>query len=210
MSWRFFYILRIIFASMKPLVETRLPTKFGGFRILAFESDLNEMPTIVLVSDNFIPNSNEAVEVRIHSECMTGDVFSSSRCDCGAQLDTSMQKLQQVGGILIYLRQEGRGIGLIEKLKAYNLQDEGLNTYEANVKLGHQEDARSFDAAIEVLEYLGVKKIKLLTNNPEKISAFKANSIEVIERLPLQVGVIPENEEYLEAKRLIKGHFFTK
>lgn len=210
MSWRFFYTLRIIFASMKPLVETRLPTKFGGFRILAFESDLNEMPTIVLVSDNFIPNSNEAVEVRIHSECMTGDVFSSSRCDCGAQLDTSMQKLQQVGGILIYLRQEGRGIGLIEKLKAYNLQDEGLNTYEANVKLGHQEDARSFDAAIEVLKYLGVKKIKLLTNNPEKISAFKADSIEVIERLPLQVGVIPENEEYLEAKRLIKGHFFTK
>ena len=210
MSWRFFYILRIIFASMKPLVETRLPTKFGGFRILAFESDLNEMPTIVLVSDNFIPNSNGAVEVRIHSECMTGDVFSSSRCDCGAQLDTSMQKLQQVGGILIYLRQEGRGIGLIEKLKAYNLQDEGLNTYEANVKLGHHEDARSFDAAIEVLKYLGVKKIKLLTNNPEKISAFKADSIEVIERLSLQVGVIPENEEYLEAKRLIKGHFFTK
>ena len=205
-----FYNLRIIFAPMKPLVETRLPTKFGGFKILAFESDLNEMPTIVLVSDNFIPNSNEAVEVRIHSECMTGDVFSSSRCDCGAQLDTSMQKLQQIGGILIYLRQEGRGIGLIEKLKAYNLQDEGLNTYEANVKLGHQEDARSFDAAIEVLKYLGVKKIKLLTNNPEKISAFKADSIEVIERLPLQVGIIPENEEYLEAKRLIKGHFFTK
>ena len=195
---------------MKPLVETRLPTKFGGFKILAFESVLNEMPTIVLVSDNFTPNSNEAVEVRIHSECMTGDVFSSSRCDCGAQLDTSMQKLQQVGGILIYLRQEGRGIGLIEKLKAYNLQDEGLNTYEANVKLGHQEDARSFDTAIEVLKYLGVKKIKLLTNNPEKISAFKADSIEVIERLPLQVGIIPENEEYLEAKRLIKGHFFTK
>ena len=195
---------------MKPLVETRLPTKFGGFKILAFESDLNEMPTIVLVSDNYTPNSNEAVEVRIHSECMTGDVFSSSRCDCGAQLDTSMQKLQQDGGILIYLRQEGRGIGLIEKLKAYNLQDEGLNTYEANVKLGHQEDARSFDAAVQVLKYLGVKKIKLLTNNPEKISAFKEDSIEVIERLPLQVGVIPENEEYLEAKRLIKGHFFTK
>ena len=210
MNWRFFYTLRIIFVYMKPIVETRLPTKFGGFKILAFESDLNEMPTIVLVSDNFTPNSNEAVEVRIHSECMTGDVFSSSRCDCGAQLDTSMQKLQQVGGILIYLRQEGRGIGLIEKLKAYNLQDEGLNTYEANVKLGHQEDARSFDAAIEVLKYLGIKKIKLLTNNPEKIHAFKADSIEVVERLPLQVGIVPENEEYLEAKRLIKGHFFTK
>jgi len=194
---------------MKPLVESRLPTKFGGFKILAFESVVSEMPTIVLVSDKF--NADAAVEVRIHSECMTGDVFSSSRCDCGAQLDTSVMKLQQDGGILIYLRQEGRGIGLVEKLKAYNLQDDGMDTYEANVSLGHPEDGRSFETAVEVLKYLQVKRIKLLTNNPDKVRAFDSvDEIEVTERLSLQVGVVPENKEYLEAKRLIKGHFITK
>ena len=196
---------------MKPIVESRLPTKFGGFKILAFESIVSEMPTLVLVSDKFDPNSMDAVEVRIHSECMTGDVFSSLRCDCGAQLDTSLMKLQQDGGVLIYLRQEGRGIGLVEKLKAYNLQDDGLDTYEANVNLGHPEDARSFETAVEVLKYLGVKRIKLLTNNPDKVRAFDlVESIEVSERLPLQVGVVHENKEYLEAKRLVKGHYFKK
>ena len=120
-------------------------------------------------------------------------------------------KLQQDGGVLIYLRQEGRGIGLVEKLKAYNLQDGGLDTYEANVNLGHPEDGRSFETAVEVLKYLGVKRIKLLTNNPDKVRAFDlVESIEVSERLPLQVGVVPENEEYLEAKRLVKGHYFKK
>ena len=132
---------------MKPLVESRLPTKFGGFRVLAFESIVSEMPTIVLVSDNFDSKSESPVEVRVHSECMTGDVFGSSRCDCGAQLDTSLFTLQKEGGILIYLRQEGRGIGLVEKLKAYNLQDYGLDTYEANEELGHKDDARSFETA---------------------------------------------------------------
>ena len=196
---------------MKPLVEARLPTKFGGFKIFAFESVVSEMPTIVLVSDKFNPNQDDAIEVRIHSECMTGDVFSSSRCDCGPQLDTSMLKLQQDGGILIYLRQEGRGIGLVEKLKAYNLQDDGLDTYEANVNLGHPEDGRSFETAVEVLNYLEVKRIKLLTNNPDKVRAFDSEeSIEVVERLPLQVGELPENEEYLEAKRLVKGHFIKR
>ena len=196
---------------MKPIVESRLPTKFGGFRILAFESIVSEMPTVVLVSDNFDPNSTSPVEVRVHSECMTGDVFSSSRCDCGAQLDTSLFKLQKEGGVLIYLRQEGRGIGLVEKLKAYNLQDKGLDTYQANLELGHKDDARSFETAVEVLRYLEVKKIKLLTNNPEKVGAFDSvKDIDVVERVSLQVGVVPENEEYLETKRLVKGHFISK
>ena len=169
------------------------------------------MPTLVLVSDYFDPNSASPVQVRVHSECMTGDVFSSSRCDCGAQLDTSLSKLQKEGGVLIYLRQEGRGIGLVEKLKAYNLQDKGLDTYEANVELGHKDDARSFETAVEVLRYLKVKKITLLTNNPEKVGAFDSvKDIDVIERLSLHVGVVPENEEYLEAKRLVKGHFISK
>lgn len=196
---------------MKPLVESRLPTRFGGFRILAFEDRISEMPTLALVSDKFSENSETPVPVRIHSECMTGDVFSSSRCDCGAQLDTSMANLQKDGGILLYLRQEGRGIGLVEKLKAYNLQDDGMDTYEANVGLGHPDDGRSFESAVEILRFLKVKKIKLMTNNPEKVNAFdEVDDIEVVERLPLQVGIVPENEEYLEAKRIVKGHFFTR
>tara|TARA_B110000444_G_scaffold242094_1_gene259094 strand:+ start:1394 stop:1984 length:591 start_codon:yes stop_codon:yes gene_type:complete len=196
---------------MKPLVESRLPTKFGGYRIFAFKSDVSEMPTLALVSDIFDPTSETATIVRVHSECMTGDVFDSSRCDCGAQLASSMTQIQKEGGVLIYLRQEGRGIGLVEKLKAYNLQDEGQDTYEANVNLGHPEDGRSFEAAVEVLRYLQVKKIKLLTNNPEKVGAFDdVRDIEVEERVPLTVGLVPENEEYLESKRVVKGHFFKK
>jgi len=140
---------------------------------------------------------------------MTGDVFASSRCDCGEQLASSMIQLQKEGGILIYLRQEGRGIGLVEKMKAYNLQDKGQDTYEANVNLGHPEDGRSFIPAIEILRYLEVESINLLTNNPDKVGAFEdVEDINVIERLSLEVGLDPENEEYLEAKRLVKGHLF--
>jgi len=181
---------------MNPLVESRLPTKFGGYRIFAFESEVSEMPTLALVSDNFDPTSEQTIIVRVHSECMTGDVFGSSRCDCGAQLASSMTQIQEEGGVLIYLRQEGRGIGLVEKLKAYNLQDEGQDTYEANVNLGHPEDGRSFETAVEVLRYLKVKRIKLLTNNPDKVGAFdEVQDIEVEERVPLTVCLVTENEE---------------
>ncbi len=194
---------------VKFLVESRLPTKFGGFRILAFDSGLEEMPHLALVSDSFKKDCVEAVSVRIHSECMTGDVLQSSRCDCGAQLTCSMALLQKSGGVLIYLRQEGRGIGLVEKLKAYNLQDTGQDTFEANVNLGHPEDGRSFVVAIEILRYLKVKSINLLTNNPDKVRAFDdVDDINVIERMPLEVGLDPENKDYLEAKRLVKGHLF--
>jgi GTP cyclohydrolase II len=194
---------------MKPLVESRLPTKYGGFIILAFEGDVDDMPHLALVSDKFVKGSEVTVPVRVHSECMTGDVFASSRCDCGEQLASSMIQVQKEGGILIYLRQEGRGIGLVEKLKAYILQDKGQDTYEANVNLGHPEDGRSFVPAIEILRYLEVRSINLLTNNPDKVGAFEdVEDINVIQRLPLEVGLDPENEEYLEAKRLVKGHLF--
>ncbi|MDE0917846.1 MAG: GTP cyclohydrolase II [Flavobacteriales bacterium] len=194
---------------MKPIVESRLPTKYGGFKILAFEADVEQMPHLALVSDKFIKGTEKIVHVRVHSECMTGDVFSSSRCDCGEQLASSMMHLQKEGGILIYLRQEGRGIGLVEKLKAYNLQDAGQDTFEANVNLGHPEDGRSFVPAIEILKYLNVKSINLLTNNPDKVRAFDdVDDINVIDRMPLEVGLDPENKDYLEAKRLVKGHLF--
>lgn len=194
---------------MEPLVESRLPTKYGGFIILAFKANVEEMPHLALISDKFIKGSENIVPVRVHSECMTGDVFASSRCDCGEQLASSMMHLQKEGGILIYLRQEGRGIGLVEKLKAYNLQDVGQDTYEANVNLGHPEDGRSFVPAIEILRHLKVKSINLLTNNPDKVGAFdEVDDINVIERLPLEVDFDSENKDYLEAKRLVKGHLF--
>ena len=197
-------------SSVKLLVESRLPTKFGGFRILAFDSGLEEMPHLALVSDSFTKDGVDAVSVRIHSECMTGDVLRSSRCDCGDQLAFSMAFLQKSGGVLIYLRQEGRGIGLVEKLKAYNLQDAGQDTYEANVNLGHPEDGRSFEPAIAIIRHLGIHKIKVLTNNPEKVGAFDdLEDIDVVERIPLQVGSDPENKEYLDAKKIVKGHFFS-
>ena len=196
--------------SVKFLVESRLPTKFGGFRVLAFDSGLEEMPHLALVSDIFNKDGVDPVSVRIHSECMTGDVLRSSRCDCGDQLTSSMALLQKSGGVLIYLRQEGRGIGLVEKLKAYNLQDAGQDTYEANVNLGHPEDGRTFEPAIEIIRHLGIHKIKVLTNNPEKVRAFDdLEDIEVVERVPLQVGSDAENKEYLEAKKIVKGHFFS-
>ena len=189
---------------MEPLVESRLPTKYGGFIILAFKANVEEMPHLALISDKFVKGSENIVPVRVHSECMTGDVFASSRCDCGEQLSSSMMHLQKEGGILIYLRQEGRGIGLVEKLKAYNLQDVGQDTYEANVNLGHPEDGRSFVPAIEILRHLKVKSI-----NPDKVSAFdEVDDINVIDRLPLEVDFDSENNDYLEAKRLLKGHLF--
>ena len=197
-------------SSVKFLVESRLPTKFGGFRVLAFDSGVEEMPHLALVSDSLQKDGVEAVSVRIHSECMTGDVLQSSRCDCGDQLTCSMALLQKNAGVLIYLRQEGRGIGLVEKLKAYNLQDVGQDTYEANVNLGHPEDGRTFEPAIEIIRHLGIRKIKVLTNNPEKVRAFDdLDDLEVVERVPLQVGSDPENIEYLEAKKIVKGHFFS-
>ena len=197
-------------SSVKFLVESRLPTKSGGFRILAFDSGVEEMPHLALVSDLFKKDGVDAVSVRIHSECMTGDVLQSSRCDCGEQLAFSMALLQKSGGVLIYLRQEGRGIGLVEKLKAYNLQDAGQDTYEANVNLGHPEDGRTFEPAIAILRHLGIHKIKVLTNNPDKVGAFdELEDIDVVERVSLQVGSDPENKEYLEAKKIVKGHFFS-
>ncbi len=166
--------------------------------------DGDEMHPHVVLRSNV---SNEGTPlVRVHSECMTGDVFGSTRCDCGDQLNRALASIAEEGGMLIYLRQEGRGIGLVEKLKAYNLQDQGMDTIEANEALGHPSDGRSFAVAAEILEELHVKSIRLLTNNPAKIEGLEANGIQVEVREPLIIEPLKENARYLAVKKALMGH----
>mgnify|MGYP006146621127 FL=1 len=192
---------------MQKLAEARLPTAHGGFTVLAFGEAGDRFPHVVLRGER--SPASDVVDVRIHSECMTGDVFASLRCDCGAQLDAALAHIGEHGGLLIYLRQEGRGIGLVEKLKAYNLQEEGLDTFAANAALGHPEDGRDYQPAAEILKTLGIARVQLMTNNPEKVQGLISCGVEVVDRLPIEVGKHPENDAYLKAKRLLSGHFLA-
>lgn len=187
------------------LADSGLPTVYGEFEMIAYDSGKEDFPHVVL--HNVSLDTNEALNVRVHSECMTGDLFGSVRCDCGEQLDTSMQYFQKNGGLLIYLRQEGRGIGLVNKMKAYNLQDEGMDTIKANHALGFHTDERDYSAAIEILKDLGIKKINLLTNNPEKIDAFEGSEVDVLQRIQIEIAPRKENHGYLKTKQKDMGHF---
>jgi GTP cyclohydrolase II len=193
---------------MKPLIqqaEATIPTMWGTLRMIAFsESDGDYSPHLALLSTPF--DNEKKVLTRVHSECITGDVFGSKRCDCGAQLMSSLEQIAQTNGLLIYLRQEGRGIGLINKLKAYNLQDEGFNTSDANVHLGFEPDERTYEIAIEIMEQLGIQSIELLTNNPEKLGSIEESNIELVRRVPLIMPTSKENEAYLKAKKDFMGH----
>jgi GTP cyclohydrolase II len=194
---------------LKRQVATILPTRWGNFQIIAYAATPDEpMPHLALVSER--TNFDQTVLVRIHSECMTGDVFGSKRCDCGEQLDVAMQKVAEKGGVIIYLRQEGRGIGLLNKLHAYNLQTNGMNTADANTHLGFEQDARTYTDAMLILKDLGIQKIQLLTNNPEKIKAFKGSGIKIMGRVPLVIAAQPENQAYFDTKKAVFGHFFEK
>ena len=187
-------------------VETSLPTALGNFKILAYATSPNEpQPDIVLVSEKKSADKS-AVLVRIHSECMTGDVFHSLRCDCGEQLDYALKKINEEGGVLIYLRQEGRGIGLINKLKAYKLQDSGLDTIEANKALGFADDERHYQRAAKILSNLKIQKVRLLTNNPLKITELEKLGLEVAGREPIVISPRTENERYLNTKKFLMGH----
>ncbi len=188
-------------------VSAKLPTKHGTFVIRTFQSEYDQFPHLALHTDSYL--SRPVVDVRIHSECMTGDVFGSKRCDCGEQLDFAMRWIQQHEGVIVYLRQEGRGIGLANKLLAYNLQEEGFDTHEANLKLGFHSDERSYDGAIGILEQMGVQSIRLLTNNPDKLAAFEGTSINVIERIPIEIEPQAENAAYLKTKRDRMGHMLS-
>ena len=181
---------------MKKQVETVLPTKWGNFNMIAYSDSKEEtMPHLAMVNEHI--DVSKPVLVRIHSECLTGDLFGSKRCDCGEQLDVALSLAAKEGGIVLYLRQEGRGIGIINKMKAYNIQDQGVNTVDANTHLGLEVDARRYDIAIRMLEELGVSQIRLLTNNPLKIEAIKNSSIEIVDRVPLIIEPIKENKGYM-------------
>jgi 3,4-dihydroxy 2-butanone 4-phosphate synthase/GTP cyclohydrolase II len=191
-------------SERKRLAEARMPTEWGEFTLIAFGEEGMPEPHVALIRPQ--QPEGEPVQVRIHSECMTGDTFGSTRCDCGAQLHAALEAIGREGGVLVYLRQEGRGIGLVEKLKAYALQDTGLDTVEANVALGHAIDARSYADAVWILEELGLKEVRLWTNNPEKVAALQCAGIRVeVQDISLPPG--PENARYLQTKRDVLGHW---
>ena len=190
---------------MQKQVHSSIPTATGLWYIDAYaDHDADPMPHLALYPPELNPST--IVTVRVHSECLTGDLFGSRRCDCGSQLEKSLEVISREKGVLIYLRQEGRGIGLINKLKAYNLQDEGFNTVDANHQLGFETDERQYHIATQILQDLGIKSIRLLTNNPEKISSLTRGGIKIVDRMPLMIEPNEENEDYLRIKRDLMGH----
>lgn len=191
---------------VRRVAEANLPTSYGGdFRIIVYENDVDDMKHIALVKGEISPE--DAVLVRVHSECVTGDLFGSLRCDCGDQLHRAMEIIKREGkGVIVYMHQEGRGIGLANKIKAYNLQDHGMDTVEANVHLGFKEDLRDYGIGAQILVDLGVRKMRILTNNPKKIIGLEGYGVEMVERVPIVIEPNEKNIRYLETKKEKMGH----
>nr|BET44896.1 MAG: GTP cyclohydrolase II [Candidatus Aschnera chinzeii] len=190
------------------IAETKLPTIFGEFILVGFEEIANKNNHIALIYGNIL--EDKPILSRIHSECITGDTLFSLRCDCGFQLKAALKQIVKEGqGILLYHRQEGRNIGLLNKIRAYSLQDKGLDTVEANLQLGFKADERDFSVCADMYKILNIKKIKLLTNNPKKLHIMQQYGINIVERIPLIVGRNPKNNNYLNIKARKLGHLFS-
>lgn len=189
-------------------VDVRLPTDFGTFRAIAYTNFVDNKEHVALVKGDI--DSERPTLVRVHSECLTGDVFHSQRCDCGPQLEAALKQIEEAGsGVLLYMRQEGRGIGLINKLKAYELQEQGMDTVDANLKLGFPADLRDYGIGAQILKDLGVRQMRLLTNNPRKIKGLEGYGLEVVERVPIQMDVKEDNNSYLRTKKSKLGHLLS-
>ena len=190
------------------VAETSLPTPLGTFRLFGFQSEPKTENVLALVMGK--PNPDEAALVRIHSQCLTGDVFGSERCDCGDQLHFALSMIAESGsGLLVYQLQEGRGIGLMNKLLAYELQDSGHDTVEANEHLGFEADHRNYDLCAGVLRHLGITRVRLMTNNPQKFDALEAAGIHVVERVPIEIPPSDGTKEYLKTKKAKLGHLLS-
>ncbi len=193
---------------MERAVSANLPTRYGNFTVYGYINKKTKEHHIALVLGNI--NDGKPVLVRVHSECLTGDALGSIKCDCGEQYDKAMKAIQKEGrGVLVYLRQEGRGIGLINKLKAYALQDQGMDTVEANVALGFAPDQRDYTEGAEILVDLGVSKLRLMTNNPEKIAGLEKFGLEIIERVPIEITGKKNYEHYMKTKKDKMGHILA-